>query len=130
VQDVEGSVAGFRFGKHERIRTRRDISKVFDSGSRFSVKGMRLHYLPTGSSVNRAVFMTVRKYGNAVARNRARRVVSECWRLAKPGLTTGFDAVFVIYPGEDTAKVRCPQVLALVQRAGLVRPEAGSRQTT
>ncbi|MFH2115024.1 MAG: ribonuclease P protein component [Spirochaetota bacterium] len=130
MQVVEGSVAGFRFGKHERIRTRRDISKVFDSGSRCSVKGMRLHYLATGANINRAVFVTVRKYGNAVARNRARRVVSECWRLAKPGLASGFDAVFVIYPGKDTAAVRCPQLRALVQRAGLVRPLAGAGQTT
>lgn len=127
---VEGSVAGFRFGKHERIRTRRDISKVFDSGSRCSVKGMRMHYLATGSSTIRAVFVTVRKYGNAVARNRARRVVSECWRLAKPALASGYDTVFVIYPGEDTAEVRCPQVQALVQRAGLVRPVAGAGQIT
>jgi ribonuclease P protein component len=129
VQVVEGSVAGFRFGKHERIRTRRDISKVFDSGSRCSVKGMRLHYLATGASVTRAVFVTVRKYGNAVARNRARRVVSECWRLAKPGLASGFDAVFVIYPGQDNSATRCPQVQALVQRAGLVRSPASAGQT-
>ncbi len=91
---------------------------------------MRLHYLATGGSVNRAVFVTVRKYGNAVARNRARRVVSECWRLAKPGLASGFDAVFVIYPGEDTAAFRCTQVRALVQRAGLVRPTLSAGQTT
>ena len=91
---------------------------------------MRLHYLATGANINRAVFVTVRKYGNVVARNRARRVVSECWRLAKPGLASGFDAVFVIYPGKDTAAVRCPQLRALVQRAGLVRPLAGAGQTT
>jgi ribonuclease P protein component len=91
---------------------------------------MRLHYLPTGASVTRAVFVTVRKYGNAVARNRARRVVSECWRLAKPGLASGYDAVFVIYPGQDSPAVRCPQVQALVQRAGLVRSLAGSGQTS
>ena len=128
MQVVDGSVAGFRFGKHERIRMGRDISKVFDSGSRCSVKGLRLHYLATGASLTRAVFVTVRKYGNAVARNRARRVVSECWRLTKPSLATGFDAVFVIYPGEDSARARCPQVQALVQRAGLVRPLADAGQ--
>lgn len=130
MQGVEGSVVGFRFGKHERIRTRRDISKVFESGSRCSVKGMRLHYRSTGANVTRAVFVTVKKYGNAVTRNRARRVVSECWRLTKPSLAIGFDAVFVIYPGEDTAASRCPQVLTLVQRAGLVKPMANAGQTS
>jgi hypothetical protein len=56
-------------------------------------------------------------------------VVSECWRLTKPSLAGGFDAVFVIYPGDDTAAVRCPQVRALVQRAGLFRPAAPAGQT-
>lgn len=91
---------------------------------------MRLHYLATGSSTTRAVFVTVRKYGNAVARNRARRVVSECWRLAKPCIASGFDAVIVIYPGEDTAAVRCTQVRALVQRAGLLGSVVPAGQST
>ena len=91
---------------------------------------MRMHYRATGSTTIRAVFVTVRKYGNAVARNRARRVVSECWRLTKPALVGGYDAVFVIYPGEDSSAVRCPQVQALVQRAGLVRPAAAAGQIT
>ncbi|HPE36932.1 MAG TPA: ribonuclease P protein component [Spirochaetales bacterium] len=111
-----------RFPRRERIQSRREIGAVFDLGARWSVKGMRLHLRPTGGADNRAVFVTVRKYGNAVRRNRARRVVSECWRLAKGGLNRGYDAVFVIYPGADTFADRNPQVLELLRRAGLGVP--------
>ncbi len=123
MQDDAGSALRFRFRKRERIRTRRDIGAVFDGGARASVKGMRLHVLPNGGAENRAVFVTVRKYGNAVARNRARRVVSECWRLAKGGLRQGYDVVFVIYPGPDSSALRKPQVDELLRKSGLaVRP--------
>ncbi len=119
MQDEEGGVARFCFKKRERIRTRREIGAVFDGGVRWSVKGMRLHVLPNGGADSRAVFVTVRKYGNAVARNRARRVVSECWRLVKGGLKSGFDLAFVIFPGPDSAVTRRPQLDELVRRAGL-----------
>lgn len=119
MKDDERGAPQFRFRKRERIRTRREIGAVFDKGVRWSVKGMRIHVLPNNGPVSRAVFVTVRKYGNAVARNRARRVVSECWRLAKGSLKAGYDAVFVIYPGPDEASVRSPQMNELVRRAGL-----------
>ena len=39
--------------------------------------------MPNGIEANRAVFVPVRSYANAVARNRARRLVRECWRIGK-----------------------------------------------
>ena len=116
----ERPARGFRFRKSERIRTRREIGLVFERGSRWSVKGLRLHAMPNGGADTRAVFVTVRKYGDAVRRNRARRVVSECWRLAKNDARQGFDLAFVIYPGPDTAADRAPQMNELIRRAGLV----------
>jgi ribonuclease P protein component len=108
------------FGKHERIRTRQDIHRVFDKGTRFSVKGMRMHVWRNGLVHTRAVFVTVRKYGNAVQRNRARRVVSEAWRLRKASLDAGLDIVVVVYPFEDTLSVRQEQLHQLLRRSGLL----------
>ncbi|MBU0933991.1 MAG: ribonuclease P protein component [Spirochaetes bacterium] len=110
----------FTFGKHERIRTRQEISRVFEKGQKYSVKGMRLHVMRNDQPVNRAVFVTVRKYGNAVQRNRARRVVSEGWRLYKPQLQAGFDVVCVVYPLEDTFAARQGQLAQLLRRSGLL----------
>jgi ribonuclease P protein component len=120
VRKGEGSATGFRFRKTERIRKGRDISLVFSEGSRWSTKGMRLNVRPNGGQVTRAVFVTVRKYGNAVQRNRARRVVSECWRLAKPGIVPGMDVVVMIFPDEDRMESRCLQLKAVLSKASLV----------
>ncbi len=109
------------FRKRERIRARHEITKVFEAGKRWSMPGMRLHVLPTGGAENRAVFITMRKYGNAIARNRARRVVSECWRLLKANLSPGHDVIVFIYPGEDCMKARQAQMEQLVKRSGLTR---------
>ena len=120
MSDDERCAAGFRFRKRERIRTRSDISRVFNEGNRWSTKGMRLNVLRNGGAETRAVFVTVRGYGNAVARNRARRVVSECWRLLKSTIAQGLDVVILIYPDRDCMDVRQPQLQSLVQRAKVV----------
>jgi len=120
VSDDERSAADFRFRKRERIRTRSDISRVFNEGSRWSTKGMRLNVLRNGGAETRAVFVTVRKYGNAVERNRARRVVSECWRLLKSTVIQGLDVVVLIYPDQDSMGVRQSQLETLVHRAKVV----------
>ena len=117
--DDERGAPCFRFRKSERIRTRRDISRVFDEGVRWSGRGMRVNVRPNGGAETRAVFVTVRKYGNAVARNRARRVVSECWRLSKSRIAPGMDVVVVIFPGEDSFELRNSQLEAVLRRASL-----------
>jgi ribonuclease P protein component len=119
VSEDERGDTGFRFRKSERIRARRDISRVFDEGVRWSGKGMRLNVRPNGGADTRAVFVTVKKYGNAIARNRARRVVSECWRLAKHRITPGMDVVVVIFPGDDGFKTRQRQLEAILDRSAL-----------
>ncbi len=67
----------------------------------------------------RAVFVTVKKYGNAIARNRARRVVSECWRLSKHRIAVGMDVVVVIFPGDDSFEPRQRQLEAILTRSAL-----------
>ena len=115
--------AGQRFPRREHIRSRRDISLVFEKGARHSVKGLRMHLLPCGSVPSRVVFVTIRNYGNAVQRNRARRVVSESWRLLKSGLSTGLDVVVVIYPSEDTLAARQQQMSQLLRRFGIIQQQ-------
>lgn len=119
MSEDERGAPSFRFRKSERIRARRDISRVFDEGVRWSGKGMRLNVRPNGGAETRAVFVTVKKYGNAIARNRARRVVSECWRLSKHRIVTGMDVVVVIFPDDDDFEVRNKQLDAILRRSAL-----------
>jgi ribonuclease P protein component len=81
---------------------------------------MRIHVLPNDIAATRAVFVPVRSYPNAIARNRARRVVRECWRLGKARHSPGHDVAVVLYPGFDTYEERKSQLERLLRQAGLV----------
>lgn len=113
-----GSAERCTFRKRERLRERPDIDRAFKRGSRYSVKGMRLHVVPNGTAAVRALFVPVRKYGNAVLRNRARRLVSEAYRLVKARVSPGSDLVFVLYPGTDSFEARSGQVERVLRLAG------------
>lgn len=120
MKDDAGSVERCTFRKREHIRERRDIDRAFEQGARFSVRGLRLHVVPNGTAAVRVLFIPVRRYGGAIRRNRARRLVSEAFRLAKPRMTPGRDMVFVLYPGTDTFKERSGQVERVLRLAGVM----------
>lgn len=81
---------------------------------------MRLHALANSLEVSRAVFVPVRSYPGAVERNRAKRVLRECWRLGKASVKPGFDLVVVLYPGNDAYAERRVQLFRLLKQAGLL----------
>jgi ribonuclease P protein component len=64
-----------------------------------------LFYLENGLPHNRIVFTFARKFGNAVERNRARRLGREAYRLMKGGFKAGYDLALLVYPAKaGTAK--------------------------
>jgi ribonuclease P protein component len=81
---------------------------------------MRLHVLSNALEANRVVFVPVRSYPNAVARNHARRLTRECWRVGKSNLVPGFDVAVVLYPGFDHIVERRTQLERLLRQAGLL----------
>jgi ribonuclease P protein component len=84
--------------KWERLKKNGDITGVFKKGRSVTCQGAKLFYLENGLSHNRIVFTFGRKYGNAVQRNRARRLGREAYRLLKGGVKTGYDLVLLAYP--------------------------------
>jgi ribonuclease P protein component len=81
---------------------------------------MRIHVILNSLKINRAVFVPVHSYSSAVARNRARRVLRECWRLDKAILSPGHDVAIVLYPGLDNYDERKNQLERLLRQAGLI----------
>ena len=69
--------------------------------------------------VNRIVFTFARKYGNAVKRNRSRRLSREAFRLVSARLYPGHDMVLLVYPGADVLSQRAQQLQILFSKAGL-----------
>ena len=107
--------------REERLRSQADFARVFDAPDiRTGVRGAKLVARRNESDDNRFAVALVRKYGNAVERNRSRRILKEIYRNAKRDIATGYDIVVVLYPGEYGYGERERQFHTLIQRADLV----------
>jgi len=109
------------FPKHLRVRKSREIDHVFKDGARFSCKGMRMQVLKTGEQESRAAFIAVRSFSGAVARNRAKRLARESWRLLRYRIKPGYDIVFVLYPGFAALSDCRSAMQYLLRKADLLR---------
>ncbi|MDR0730299.1 MAG: ribonuclease P protein component [Treponema sp.] len=121
---------GFRFRGYERLKQNEGIRKVFKLGRAYSCPGAKLFVMKSGLAYNRIGFTLARKFGNAPARNRAKRLGREAYRLLRPRLAAGFDLVLLVYPPPAAAKSlrssaseglgsRMDQFTVLCARAGL-----------
>ncbi|MDR2111038.1 MAG: ribonuclease P protein component [Spirochaetaceae bacterium] len=113
----------FRFRRTERLKRRDEIRAVFNRGKGVTCSGAKLFCLKNGLSYNRIAFTFGRKFGNAVQRNRARRVGREAYRHIRQSIQGGYDLVLLVYPGKDTFKTRFEQLKALFSKAGLYYPQ-------
>ncbi len=109
--------------KGDRLKRSSDIGRVFASGRKVSCYGAKLYYRENGRAGNRMTVTLVRKYGSAVQRNRAKRVLREAYRLSKASLKRGFDMVVVLYPHTDSYRNRAAQLARLFEKAGLLLGE-------
>jgi ribonuclease P protein component len=82
--------------------------------------GARLVLTENGLEYNRIVVSPVRKFGGAVARNRARRVGKEAYRCIKSSIKPGFDLAFILFPGDYSYGERIAQFSFLLKKAGLL----------
>ncbi|MDR1307941.1 MAG: ribonuclease P protein component [Treponema sp.] len=91
-----------RFRRREHLKKRTEITRVFKKGKVVSGPGVRLFFLKNALSYNRLVITFTRKFGNAVQRNRARRLGREAYRSLREKLKTGYDVVVLVYPRSDS----------------------------
>jgi ribonuclease P protein component len=99
-------LTGFSFGKERRIRRRKDFLRVQAVGQRTSTA----HFVmlvaareatdsagsrPELGACARVGFVVTRKIGNAVQRNRIKRVCRECFRMWPDLVPDGIDLVII-----------------------------------
>ncbi|MDR2479039.1 MAG: ribonuclease P protein component [Treponema sp.] len=89
--------ASFRFRPEEHLKGRIEIRDVFRRGKQFCCRGAKLFVLKNSVSHNRICFTFSRGFGNAVARNRARRLGREAYRHLRPSLRGGHDLILLMY---------------------------------
>jgi ribonuclease P protein component len=110
----------FRFPRKERLKKRGEIRSVFNGGRPVACSGARLFFLQNGGGENRIAFTFARKFGNAVERNRARRLGREAYRHLRAKIKNGYDFVLLVYPGKIDFRGRLKQLETLFYKAGLL----------
>ncbi|MEL6307628.1 MAG: ribonuclease P protein component [Chloroflexota bacterium] len=104
-----------------RLHHSRDFKRLREVGQAKRHPHLILSYHPNQLEYNRYGFITVKRLGNAVVRNRVRRLMREAVRLQHPSLRQGYDMVFiarapiVAQPFEHVQRI----VYDLCRRAGI-----------
>jgi ribonuclease P protein component len=86
-------VSQFGLASDERIRRRPDFERVYNDGARINGRFLTLFVLTTSRPTPRFGVAATRKLGNAVERNRAKRLAREIFRRHK--IVGGYDIVVV-----------------------------------
>lgn len=85
----------FRFTKAERLTRKKEFEKVFREGKVLKNGKIVLYVIPNGLQHSRLGLVVSRKVGNAVRRNRAKRLLREAYRLNKHLLTSHVDIIAI-----------------------------------
>jgi ribonuclease P protein component len=113
-----------RFGRAARIKQGRDFARVRQRGERLTMGCLIANWQPLVEAArSRLGVVTSRRLGNAVARNRARRLLRETFRLHQHNLAKPVDLVLVARPsivGKGLAAVE-RDFLTTLRKAGLLK---------
>ncbi|HEU5168649.1 MAG TPA: ribonuclease P protein component [Chitinophagaceae bacterium] len=102
----------FTLGKEERLKSRKQIEKLFAEGKSFAVIPFRIYFLVHGlwtmnHGLQFGVGVSAKNFKRAVDRNRIKRLTREAWRLQKNELSEKVKTtqkqlnVFLIYTGKE-----------------------------
>lgn len=84
-----------RFHRGDRLRSKGRFDAVFRDCRLFRFREMTLRILPNGLGHSRLGIVVGRRHGNAVRRNRMKRLLREAFRLNRGMLSVPCDVVIV-----------------------------------
>jgi ribonuclease P protein component len=108
----------------ERIRRRPEFQKVYERGTRIGGRFSTVFVLPNAGGPGRLGIAATRKFGGAVQRNRAKRLIREIFRRNK--IAPGFDIVVIPKRGFLDASLT---ILEADYRAAVERQLGRARRT-
>ena len=77
------------------LRKQKDFSRIYKSGESKGSRFVVVLYKKNGLGYTRTAFVSSKKVGNAVMRNRARRLMREAYRAFGPQVKEGYDIIYV-----------------------------------
>ena len=92
-------MGSFLFPKIERLLNSKDFVNLNRSGKRLHGVYFALIFAENGLCISRLGITVSRKIGNAVTRNRVKRIIREFYRLNKGLFPQGYDIVFTARRG-------------------------------
>ncbi len=89
----------FSFLKIERLLNRKDFVNLNRSGKRYRTAHFTVIFKQNGLGITRLGIIVSKKTGNAVKRNKVKRLIREFFRLNKSYLPQGYDLIIVANKG-------------------------------
>jgi ribonuclease P protein component len=115
----------YRFRWDDRLHRRQDFKQTIRNGRRLTNSGLTMWIHRTSDVAHPRMGLAIpRTYGNAVQRNRLKRLLREVFRLRKGELVPDVDMVFSAKPLSTEPRYATiePLVLELWKRAHVLRP--------
>lgn len=114
----ENSVT-FQLTKAQRLRTTAEFRLCYDAGVRSGDDHLLVFVRHNAAGVSRLGVSVSKKHGNAVARNRKKRLLREAFRLSQHKLPVGVDFVLVPRQRSDSTLADFSQSLVrLAEKLG------------
>jgi ribonuclease P protein component len=95
-QYAPSNMSSASFHTHERIRHKREFTRVYEQGKKIRFPSFVLYLLHNQQHDCRLGITASKKIGNAVIRNRCKRLVRELFRRNKEKFPPGSDVVAVV----------------------------------
>ena len=77
------------------LRKQRDFARVYKQGKSKGGRFAVIIYKRNGLKYNRTAFVSSKKVGNSVERNRSRRLMRAAYQAMEPNIKSGYDIIFV-----------------------------------
>jgi len=91
-------VSAYDLPPERRVRRRADFQRAYAEGTKVVTRLFVLFARPNCGELTRLGVTATRKTGNAVIRNRARRLVRDAFRRHREKMPEGIDLVVVVRP--------------------------------